>query len=300
MNKLCLGTVQFGMQYGINNSLGRQPNIEECFEILDCAVKHGINCFDTASGYGNAEEILGEYKNWDKNKINIISKIKPLQTDIQNINSYVLNECESSLKKIGINRFFGYLFHNATDMYNKELCNALKQCKMEGLAKNVGVSIYSPEDALYAAQLEAIDFIQIPYNVLDQRLNKNNFFDMAKKHNKKIYARSAFLQGLLLMDIIDIKIKLPQAEKYVKEFDEICHKHNFTRKEAAFLFSYANANIDYVVFGVDTKKQLDNNINTIGKIKEFNLCYDELLKIFISKEIENEILNPSFWTQKGN
>ena len=169
MNKLCLGTVQFGMQYGINNSLGRQPNIEECFEILDCAVKHGINCFDTASGYGKAEEILGEYKNWDKNKINIISKIKPLQTDIQNINSYVLNECESSLKKIGINRFFGYLFHNAADMYNKELCNALKQCKMEGLAKNVGVSIYSPEDAFYAAQLEAIDFIQIPYNVLDPK-----------------------------------------------------------------------------------------------------------------------------------
>lgn len=295
MNKLCLGTVQFGMQYGINNSLGRQPNIEECFEILDCAVKHGINCFDTASGYGNAEEILGEYKNWDKNKIDIISKIKPLQTNIQKINSYVLNECESSLNKIGIDRFFGYLFHSAEDMYNKELCNALKQCKIEGLAQNVGVSIYSPEDALYAAQLEFIDFIQIPYNVLDQRLNKNNFFNIANKNNKKIFARSAFLQGLLLMDIIDVKIKLPQAEKYVKEFEEICRKYNFSRKEAAFLFSYINANIDYVVFGVDTKKQLENNICIIKKMKEFKLCYDELTKTFINAEIKEEILNPSMW-----
>lgn len=294
MNKLCLGTVQFGLEYGINNSLGRKPKKEECFEILDCSLDHNINCFDTASGYGNAEEVLGEYLKKNNDKAKIISKIKSIELN-EKIDSYVLSECENSLKKIGIKSLYGYLLHNAKDIYSKEILNAIKHCKKSGLTKNIGVSIYSPEDALYAAKIEDIDFIQIPYNVLDQRLNKTDFFTIAKKNNKTIFARSAFLQGLLLMNISKIETKIPKAAKYVMQFEKISQKHNFSRKEAAFLFLLNNPDIDYIVFGVDTKKQLEDDIKTIEKSDEFIMCYDELVHAFSKETIDVEILNPSLW-----
>ena len=61
MSKLCLGTVQFGLKYGVNNTLGRQPYRQECYGIIRKALQTGITCFDTASAYGDAEKLLGKY-----------------------------------------------------------------------------------------------------------------------------------------------------------------------------------------------------------------------------------------------
>lgn len=60
MAELCLGTVQFGMRYGINNRDG-QPVEGQCFEMLDMAAQNGLRFLDTARAYGTAELVLGEY-----------------------------------------------------------------------------------------------------------------------------------------------------------------------------------------------------------------------------------------------
>ena len=80
MFKLCLGTAQFGMKYGINNQIGRQPRYEEIFQIMDYAISQGIEVFDTASVYGQSEKILGEYikaRPGFLNKVSFISKLAP-------------------------------------------------------------------------------------------------------------------------------------------------------------------------------------------------------------------------------
>lgn len=72
--KLALGTVQFGMDYGVQG--GIQPAEETVEGILSCAIDKGIGYFDTASAYGNAEEILGRYikKNREKaEKMQLVS-----------------------------------------------------------------------------------------------------------------------------------------------------------------------------------------------------------------------------------
>ena len=51
VSELCLGTVQFGMKYGINNKTG-QPSEEACFEMMDLAISRGIQVIDTARAYG--------------------------------------------------------------------------------------------------------------------------------------------------------------------------------------------------------------------------------------------------------
>lgn len=57
---LTLGTVQLGVPYGVANRSG-QPDVEHANKILAAAWDGGITCFDTASIYGSAERLLGEF-----------------------------------------------------------------------------------------------------------------------------------------------------------------------------------------------------------------------------------------------
>ncbi len=56
--KLCLGTAQFGINYGITNQIGR-PNDNQIDLIIESALNNNIFYFDTANAYGNSEIILG-------------------------------------------------------------------------------------------------------------------------------------------------------------------------------------------------------------------------------------------------
>ena len=58
--KLALGSAQFGLAYGISNSHGK-VSMNEVFRILTLAKSLGINTIDTASAYGNSEDVLGSY-----------------------------------------------------------------------------------------------------------------------------------------------------------------------------------------------------------------------------------------------
>lgn len=293
--KLCLGTVQFGLQYGINNVLDRKPDVDECFDILDYAISMGIGCFDTASVYGNAEQIIGSYKGFNDN-VKIISKLRPMLKDDALSQDSIVQECQNTLKRLGKKALYGYLLHSAADMYSDDVLSGLHECKKSGLVENIGVSTYTPEEALYAVKNIDFNFIQMPYNVFDQRLDYSGFFEQAKERNVKIFDRSAFLQGLLTMEIEQIKVKMPKAVAYVEKFGKICKSFGFTRKEAAFLFCYYHSSIDYVVFGVDTIKQLKENIVLLNKKAAFQDCYDSLYGAF--KDLDEEIINPSRWVKK--
>jgi len=89
-SKLVLGSVQFGMHYGISNQDG-SPENEELNQILDFANQIGVQIIDTASAYGSAEERLGIASKQFK----IVSKIRPgtAATDVQ-------EELESSLNRL--------------------------------------------------------------------------------------------------------------------------------------------------------------------------------------------------------
>ena len=60
VNKLILGTVQFGLEYGINNLKGK-PDKKTVFEILSYANNKGIKYLDTAELYGDAHNLIGEF-----------------------------------------------------------------------------------------------------------------------------------------------------------------------------------------------------------------------------------------------
>lgn len=298
--KLVLGTVQLGMKYGLNNTHG-QPTKEESFMILDKALASGIDTFDTAWAYGEAEDVLGA---WIKErnlagKIKIISKMKP-----HALNDYpdgtkavdiVEMEVEKSLKRLGVKSLDGYLLHSPNYVYMNYIMEGLQKIKEKGLVKNIGVSIYDEPEALQAASL-GVDYIQIPYNAFDQRLDSTLFFDLAKENNVTVFARAPFLQGLLLMQPQHLPAHLVFIAPHLEKFISICKKYNLSQGEASLAFSLENCRADYIVFGVETSEQLEQDIGVIKNLSKIPAGFiDEVKESF--RELNRGAINPSLWSK---
>ena len=283
----CLGTVQFGMNYGVQNN-GR-PNLELVFNILDEAISNGVFCFDTAMAYGNAEQILGKYiydRNLNKDYIKIITKGKS-QSDLQ----IIIDNIKNSIENMHIEKLYGFLFHDSSVVYSKDSMDSLNRIKSNGYVENIGVSIYTPEEALKALEYD-IDIIQVPYNLFDSRLDKVSFFEKAKEKSIEIYARSSLLQGLALMDYNKLPSNVLFAKDYLIKFDNLCKKYNVDRLNAAVNYVSSNDLIDYIVFGTDNLKQF----------KEYMVIKDKKLPIEFINEIKNcfsdipeKLVNPVLW-----
>lgn len=291
MSGLCLGTVQLGMKYGVKNELGRQPTEEESFAVLRAAKKGGVEFLDTASVYGEAEALLGRFDVVHAG-FRVISKLRPGLEKATDKRA-VLLEIEASLHRLKIKQLYGYMLHRAEDMYNEVVVQGMISAKEQGHTEHIGVSVYEPEDALHIVKSGIWDIIQAPYNVLDQRLDETDFFEIAKKNHVKVFARSAFLQGLLLMDPEYLPPHLQKAGPYIEKFRQIVAENHYTPEEGAMLYSYCHPGIDCVVFGVDTEAQLIRNLKICNEEKSFGDCWKELRGAFM--DVPRGIVEPSLW-----
>lgn len=294
--KLCLGTVQFGTDYGIQE--GGKPKFEEVFSMINYAIDHGITQLDTAPAYFEAERILGDYirSNPQKaEKINIISKLNPNVFDgcnRQEMATLAIRNAKASLRTLGINCYTAYLFHNASYIFDANAVKALSAVKKEGMAEKIGVSVYTPEEAMKALEYEEVDAIQIPYNVFDRRLDKCGFFQKAMERGIDVYARSSLLQGLAVMDSSKIPSRVLFAKKYIEEFEEICSEYGLSRLNTAIGYVSSKKEISYVVFGVDNLLQLQEYID-VEKVK----IQDDMIRRIDERfeDVPEKLLNPSLW-----
>jgi uncharacterized protein len=294
--KICIGTAQFGLNYGINNKQGK-PSENEIFKIMDTATENGMYCYDTASVYGDAENILGKYIKNNKldNKIKIISKFSAdvKITKKKDIYKRIENEIVKSLDRLNIDKLEGYLLHKFSDYKCESIKETLFSLKENKIVNNIGVSIYHPEEAIKIAEEGLVDLIQIPYNVFDRRLDKKDFFKLTGKKNIKVFARSVYLQGLLLMDVEEIPENLYEVKEAILEFNRICSIYKISAKELALLYCYLNNDISSIVIGIERNEQLIENINILKKVSDFK---DYVKKIRnMEFNLSDKILNPYLW-----
>lgn len=297
LTKLCLGTVQFGMKYGINNQVG-QPSEEECFQMMDMSIEKGIDTIDTARAYGTAELVVGNYIKDRKlqGKVNIISKLRPnvIEPNEQDIYSVVRSELEGSLNRLGVSNLQGYLLHTPEYVYNEKIVDSLYRLKDEGLIDNLGVSIYNMTEGFEAIR-KGMDYVQLPYSVLDQRGYYTEFISEAKKAGMTVYVRSAFLQGLFMMDYGRVPDQVAKAKPYLNYLDSLMDKYNVDKVELLLQFVKMTEGIDYLVFGVDNIKQLSENIHKFNKVSKIdNELIMEIRKHF--SDVEESIILPSLWS----
>lgn len=275
MSKLVLGTVQFGLQYGVN-SAGR-PSVETVKEILAEAAKGGVTTLDTSSAYGNSEEILGESITPDES-FKIVSKYPKGATLVGEM-------FNSTLKRLKVNNLYGYLLHHF-EVYknNPKIWDEFVSLKDLGKVQKIGFSLYTPEELQFILDNNSpFDLIQVPFNIFDKK-----FLPLMKEvHDKgvEVHVRSTFLQGLFFKDRDTLPEKLKPMKKYLLQLDEFSKQSGLSISEIALNYNLQNPYIDGVLFGVDNVDQLKSNLASVK---------DTPIDIEI-KVNEQELLNPVNW-----
>jgi aryl-alcohol dehydrogenase-like predicted oxidoreductase len=294
ISRLCLGTAQLGMNYGINNVTGK-PSFEESESIIKNAVENGINMFDTAPEYGDSEKIVGAcLKDFDKGKLIFISKVPPIDWDKNEeiIVDGVKKNVKKTLENLGIKTLPIYLFHRFEDAIkgNGLILKELKKLKEDGFIGKIGISTYTPDEAEKSLNIGNVEAIQIPFNLVDKRLLENGFLKKAKRKEIVILARSVFLQGLFFKDNIPDKLK--EFWPYRRRILTMCEKNNITIGELALRYNLSINELDSILIGVEKTEQLIENLKILKKGKLAKEIIQEINDLGSAPE---KIVNPSLW-----
>lgn len=287
ISKISLGTVQFGQDYGIANVRGKVPK-GEVAQILDYAKSVGIKCLDTAFNYGESELVIGEYLREHLGSFKIVSKLPSL--------GQVEEFLEKSLQRLGVKQLYGCLLHRFDDMIkNGDTWNEVIRLKKQGKVKKIGFSLYSPAELVFLLGKEInFDVVQIPYSVFDRRFEE--YFDALKKKKIEIQARSIFLQGLFFMDSNDLPASLQGARSQLEGLRQIAQDQKISIEALCLNFVLLNPSVDKILIGVDSLKQLKNNIASLDLKASVKRVYGQLSKLRVEEE---GILLPYKWDVKN-
>ena len=280
LDKISIGTVQFGLEYGINNTKG-QTTKDEVSKILKKCKEVGIVHIDTAAAYGNAENVLGEVIQSEGlfNSFQITTKYKG-----DGINDLYISTRESHRKLRG-EKLYCQMFHSYQDFKNSE--DFIKPDSVD----KIGVSVYTNEELLDTIKDPKICVVQCPFNLLDNHSVRGESLKMAKEKGVEIQVRSAFLQGLFFMDRDNLPIALLDLKAPLEELDQICSDNEITMSRLALGYCLSKDYIDKVVIGVDSLEQLDLNIEAM----KAPLPYPIIKKIDKIKVTNQSLLNPTNW-----
>lgn len=274
-SKLGIGTVQFGLKYGISNFNDKtSPN--EVKKILQFAYSNQIITVDTAEVYGNSENVLGDN---EMSKFKVISKCF-----LGDKNSFDPRlSINDSLEKLKIKSLYGYLIHNPEHlMTNANSWSIMQELKAKELVSKVGYSLYDPEELIKLLDMNLVpDIIQIPYNFLDRRFEP--FLCLLNSIGCEIHVRSVFLQGLFFLDPIKISDYFITLKPILKEIQS----KSVNLNAALLQFVTNNKYIDKVILGIENAEQLVQNFQ--------NLNVKSSIPNIDNYSIDEEILLPKNW-----
>jgi aryl-alcohol dehydrogenase-like predicted oxidoreductase len=283
--KLALGTVQFGLSYGIANKAGRVSE-HAVADIINIARAADIKILDTAAAYGDSEKVLGINGVED---FNVISKLPPRLDHNEDMERWVVDSIKSSLANLGCRRLYGVLMHRPLDLLEvggSRIWQALVEIREAGLVDKIGASVYGPDDL---DSLEGFDFdlVQAPMNILDRRLKNSGWLERLHSKGTEVHVRSAFLQGLLLMPKTVRPRYFDAWSNLLADYDDWVEQQELTPLEACMGFLNGIPELDHVVIGVDS----------VGQLEEI-LSASDGIELSVPRSIQSDdvnLINPSLW-----
>ena len=294
--ELCLGTVQFGLDYGILNQ--KKPTLQNAVKCLDFATQNGISAIDTAKAYGNAEEVVGrflELHTIPRERLFLSTKLLPNildEVEPSNYEKVIEREIVSQLNTLHTDYVDAYMFHSARYALDRVKLEAMRTVVKKGFAKMSGVSVYDPEEAISCFESGLVDFIQAPYSIFDHRMKDGGVFDHPRRSDCDIHTRSAFIQGLIVMDEDSVPSFLAKAKPIVKKIRLLCEREGISRTQLAMQYVKRERDVSHLVFGVDSLQQLKEDI----RMFEEDLPEDLLQTIGNEFDcIDADIVMPSLW-----
>ena len=287
-SKLILGTVQFGLNYGINNNTGiiSEKNIKK---ILDYAFNNGIKLLDTAEAYGLSQKRIGEYHKQSSNKFSVITKFN---STVEYLSLDIIERVQSNLKILNVNKLYCYMFHSFKefDKYFDTHRKDLLQLKKDGIITQIGVSIYTNDEFEKVLKFDEITLVQLPFNLLDNDNKRKNIIKKAKGKGIEIHTRSVFLQGLFFKNSNKLPNKIKALSSYLNNLHDLCDE-DYNINDLALNYVCNKKKIDKVLIGVDHILHLKLNLNSEKKRIKNKL----IMKIENINVKEISLLNPSNW-----
>ena len=285
LSKLALGTVQFGMKYGISNQAGKVPR-EDVQTIMALARDAGINMLDTAISYGDSEQTLGEIgvRDWE-----VITKLPLVPQGCSDVSEWVHRQLLGSLQRLRSNAVDVLMLHHSHQVpgpIGKDLVRALQEVKDRGLVRQIGVSIYDPNELDLIGNVAPFDVVQAPVNVLDKKLITSGWLTRLHDSGIEVHTRSTFLQGLLLMESALRPAKFDRWHSLWNTWDAWLERCHLTPLQACLQYALS-VEVDRVIVGVETPDQL-KQILAVGPSP----------RLAVPPEIDSidvDLINPSRW-----
>jgi aryl-alcohol dehydrogenase-like predicted oxidoreductase len=253
--QLALGTAQFGLAYGVTNTRGRVP-MDEAAMLLRQAWNGGVRILDTANAYGNSEEVLGAamHDAW-----RVVTKTLPLRSGRVDADAVARVDAAFTQSLLHLGRVDTLLVHHAQDLLapgGDLLFSWLQEQKAKGLARHVGVSVYTGEEIRTLLDRHAFDAIQLPASIADQRLVADGSLARLRAAGVEVHVRSLFLQGILLATPQFAAHRFPAQREWFESFHAECAKRGVTPQQACFGFFKSHDAFSNAVVGVSNADEL--------------------------------------------
>ncbi len=302
ISKLILGTVSLGMNYGISNTEG-QPDFRQRLDVLSNAWEAGINTLDTARTYGAAEETVGDYlavNNFEQ-PFNIISKFK-INND--NLNSYdsareaAFESVRCSLQKLRIPEIPICLLHMSRELNEKRVREYVplifKELQQQNLIGMAGISIDHPRELEWFEKEPVISSFQVPLNIFDHRLLRDDILQRIHDSGKLIFARSIFLQGLFFLHPDQLKGNLIAAKPLLEQLHLLADREGITVAALAFAYVRHMRPVTSIVFGAEHVSQVEQNVRLMNMPELKRSVMDKISELF--SDVPEDIITPGNWT----
>jgi len=255
--RLALGTVQFGLAYGVSH--GGQVAAGEAGQILALARSLGIDLIDTAAAYGDSEAVLGTLPG--SQDFGVVTKTIPLRKRVLEAGDVatVADGLDRSLARLRRDRVDVVLVHDAGDLLAEggdRLWAVLEAAQARGQVGRIGVSVYDAAEADAVRARFPVTVVQLPLSALDQRPATDGTLDRLAAAGIELHVRSVFLQGLLLMTAAEVPDRLAAARPNLAQWRAACEAAGASPVAAALAYPASLASVARIVVGVHSTRHL--------------------------------------------
>ncbi len=281
--RLALGTVQFGMPYGVSNA-GGQVADDEVAAILHAADAAGIDMLDTAAAYGEAEQVVA------RATVRIDARFHVLSKTLPGVNLDTVIAAARRSAELAGGALDAILVHHPCDLatqFGDQLWQVLLELSGEGLARRIGISASYDDRPLDLAARFAPAVMQLPVSLFDQRLVQDGTLAELTTRGVEIHARSIFLQGLLFADESRLAPSIRHIGPALDARRKLIYADGASPVEAALSYVLAQPEIRRVIIGLTSVRELNDVLAATARPCDLpwaNLAIDDAT-----------VLNPSRW-----
>jgi myo-inositol catabolism protein IolS len=289
------------------------------------ALDLGVNCFDTAEGYGMgaSERALGQALGSRRDEAIVVSKFGMNYRDKPNLRdssrARVVASIDKSLKNLGTDWIDVYLVHwPDRETPFEETMAALDEIVEEGKVRFVGLSNFKPDEIEACMNARRVDVVQYGWNMFDRRM-QNDVFPYCEEHGIGVMAYGSLAFGLLtgtftedmdfgggdwrsrqgkmgsirLFDALFGPESFPRNVRAVEELKGIAARYGKSLPQLALRWAISNPVVSTALVGCRTVAEVEDNVGAV----DWSIADDDFAEIdaiFARHEI-NPV--PDYWIE---